>query len=102
MVINCYDGDLLGTKVYADEESKQIKIKNFTDFPLPRAFGVNENPTWADFEAMLEERCIPRNRHNLKYNLKAIGLEEYNPLEICKKTGGRMAHDYCWMSFEEA
>ena len=45
MVINCYDGDLLGTKVYADEESKQIKIKNFTDFPLPRAFGVNENPT---------------------------------------------------------
>lgn len=51
---------------------------------------------------MLEERCIPRNWHSLKYNLKAIGVEEYDSLEICKKTGGSMVHDYCWMSFEEA
>ena len=100
MVIKYYDGDLLGTKIYVDEKNKKIEIENYTDVLLSRAFGINENPTWKDFEEMLEERCIPRDRQNLQYVLKTIGVDEYNPLEICKRTGGRMAHDCCWMSFE--
>lgn len=32
--------------------------------------GVNQNPTWTDFENFLGNRCFPRDRQNLKLELK--------------------------------
>ncbi|MED9969369.1 MAG: hypothetical protein UFA98_05070 [Ruminococcus sp.] len=49
----------------------------------------------------LEERCIPRTRDGLKYYLDAIGVDEYNPFEIIKKTQGRMAEDHQWIELSE-
>ena len=42
------------------------------------------------FEDFLEERCVPRSRSGIREYLETIGVEEYNPLEIIKKTKGRM------------
>ena len=50
------------TEIYVDFEHKKIRIVNRTDDIMKRAFGVNENPTWEDFEAFLEDRCFPRTR----------------------------------------
>lgn len=32
---------------------------------------------------------------------EAIGLEEYDPVEIIRKTAGRMAEDQQWLEVEE-
>jgi len=48
----------------------------------------------------LEERCIPRGRVGLREYLEIIGLDEYDPWEIVKKTQGRMAEDQQWIEIE--
>ena len=57
-------------------------------------------PTWDDFQNFLEERCIPRARAGLREYLEALGLDEYDPLEIIKKTSGRMAEDQQWIEIK--
>lgn len=101
MVIDYYNGDKLCSTIYVDSSNKEVRVKNYTDDNIERAFGINENPKWQDFETFLENRCFPRDRQNLKYELKKMGLNEYNPLEICKATGGRNYKDEQWMTFSD-
>lgn len=101
MVINYYNKDKLCTKINVNKEDKQISVENYTGIPIEMAFGINENPTWKDFEDFLESRCFPRERHHIQLNLKELGLSEYNPMEICKKTNGRHSKDQQWLEFEE-
>ena len=86
MSIKFYDGEILCTKIIVD----------FTD----ETFGKNEVPTWEDFQNFLEERCVPRSRSGIREYLEAIGVEEYSPMEIIKKTNGRMAEDNQWLKWE--
>ena len=44
---------------------------------------------------------MPRQRAGLREYLEALGLEEYDPLAIIKKTGGRMAEDQQWLEIRE-
>ena len=81
------------TEIYVDFEHKQIRIVNRTDDIMKRAFGVNENPTWEDFEAFLEERCFPRTRAMQKVILRKIGVDHFDPLQIIELTKGRTAED---------
>lgn len=87
------------TEIYVDFEHKQIRIVNRTDDIMKRAFGVNENPTWEDFEAFLEERCFPRTRAMSKTILRHIGVDHYDPLQIIEKTKGRTAEDNQYINF---
>ena len=100
MTINYYRDNQLCSRIYVDESEKRVSVENFVDNPMFRAFGINEKPTWKDFEDFLEERCFPRNINHVELNLRSLGLTEYEPLEICKRTNGRMAGDSMWMSFE--
>ena len=81
------------TEIYVDFEHKKIRIINRTDDIMKRAFGVNENPTWEDFEAFLEERCFPRTRAMQKVILRKIGVDHFDPLRIIELTKGRTAED---------
>lgn len=101
MVVDYYNGDRLCSKIYVDTENKEVQVRNFTPDNVERAFGVNQNPTWTDFENFLENRCFPRDRQNLKLELKKIGLNEYDPLKICKATAGRNYKDSQWMEFSD-
>ena len=101
MVIDYYNGDCLCSKIYVDTKNKEVQVRNFTSDNIERAFGVNQNPTWTDFENFLENRCFPRDRQNLKLELKKLGLNEYNPLDICKATSGRNYKDEQWMDFSK-
>lgn len=82
------DLDFLGRRVY---------VENKTNDLLHRAFGVNEEPEWRDFESFLEERCFPRTRGNCKQILKELGLTDYDPLQIVERTKGRIADDDMWL-----
>ena len=52
-------------------------------------------PDLERFAGVLESRCVPRQRDGLRYYLAEFGLEKYEPLEIIRKTEGRMAEDNC-------
>ena len=87
------------TEIYVDFEHKQIKIINRTNDIMKRAFGVNENPTWEDFESFLEERCFPNSRALKKIILQRIGVESYDPLQILELNKGRTAEDNQYINF---
>ena len=96
-----FHGDSLCTTILADETAEKVLIENHTSDPLYTAFGVNNNPDWQDYQNFLEERCIPKSRAGLQEYLNAIGVDEYHPLEIIRKTKGRMAEDQSWLEVTE-
>ena len=88
------------TVIYVDFGREQIAIQNRTDDLLHRAFGVNEVPTWSDFELFLESRCFPKSRGNANQIVQGLGLMGgYDPLEIAEATGGRTAEDEMYLTF---
>lgn len=100
LLLSYYDGDTLCSQIAADDTDQTLCVKDLvTDF-LKTAFGNNQLPTWEDYLSFLEDRCIPRTRAGLREYLEALGLDEYDPLEIIKKTSGRMAEDDQWIRLE--
>jgi len=95
-----FDEDKLCTTIHADFANKTLIAENHVDDPVVTAFGRNVQPTWEDFKAFLEERCIPRERAGLREYLEVIGVGEYDPLEIILKTNGRMAEDKQWLKVD--
>ena len=101
MEIRYYNGNALCTLIYADKTAQDLCAENYTDNLIKTAFGKNLLPSWAELEAFLEERCIPRQRAGLREYLEALGLDEYEPLAIIQKTKGRMSEDDQWMEVHE-
>ena len=99
--ISYYDADKLCTLIYADFTDKTVKHENYTDNIIKTAFGTNKLPTWDDFQYFLKERCISADRAGLREYLGTIGLYEYEPFEIVKRTQGRMAEDKQWLTIEK-
>ena len=95
-----YDGEVLCTKIVADFTDETLSVENTTERIVKTAFGKNKAPTWEDFQNFLEERCVPQSRSGIREYLETIGVEEYNPMEIIKKTNGRMAEDNQWLKWE--
>lgn len=87
------------TVIDLDFLNRQVYIENKTDDILHRAFGVNTEPKWQDFEEFLSERCFPKTRGNCKQILEELGLTDYDPLQIVERTRGRMADDDMWFRF---
>ncbi len=87
------------TEIYVNFADRKIKIVNRTNDIMKRAFGVNENPDWNDFEQFLEERCFPKSRAFQKTILKKIGVDCYDALQILEKTDGRTAEDNQYIRF---
>lgn len=88
------------TLIDVDELRRKVKIKNYTDHIMFRAFGSLEEPTYQDYEAFLESRCFPRTRDKMKLVLNDLGLPFYDPFMIIQKTEGRMAEDHFWIRIE--
>ena len=92
-LLRYYDGSILCTTICADFAAHLVKAENHTDRLIKTAFGKHAFPSWEEFLAFLEERCVPRARAGLREYLETLGLDEYAPLELLKQTGGRMAED---------
>ena len=89
--------DRVCTVILVDFFHQKILIHNESDFLLERAFGMNNKPTWQDFNVFLEERCVPRSRFGIKMILSEYGLDSYDPIAIIERTNGRMAEDNQWI-----
>lgn len=88
------------TIIDVDERNRNIRIKNYTDNLMFRAFGVIENPDYDMYLEFLESRCFPKSRDKLKLVLKDLGLPFYDTFMIIEKTEGRMAEDDFWIKIE--
>ena len=93
MRLKYYFRDMLCTVIDVDEIEQRIFVKNYTNNLLFRAFGRNEQPSFADYEEFLESRCFPGTRDKMKLMLKEYDIPFYDPLLIIEKTGGRMEED---------
>ena len=88
------------TVIDADERLHKVKLYNFTNDLLKRAFGKEEEPDFEQYEEFLESRCFPRSRDKMKLQLEQLGLPFYDPILIIEKTQGRMAEDLFWIRIE--
>ena len=89
------------TEIQVDDMNRKVKIYNYVDNVVYRAFGVIEKPTYADYEEFLETRCFPSTRDKMKYVLEDLGLPFYDTLMIIEKTEGRMAEDHFWIKLDQ-
>lgn len=101
ILLSFFDGQQLCSRIAADYTTHSVCSEDETTDVLKTAFGNNPAPTWSDYLSFLEERCIPRARAGLREYLDAIGLDQYDPLQIIRRTQGRMAEDRHWIKVEE-
>ena len=94
-----YDQDVC-TLIDVNERERKVKIKNYTDKIMFRAFGVMEEPDYNQYIEFLESRCFQESRDKMKLILKNLGLPFYDPIMIIEKTEGRMAEDDFWIRIE--
>lgn len=83
-----------------NEMSKQIKVTNYVDNPMFRAFGNVEEPDYNMYQEFLESRCFPKSRDKMKLVLADLALPFYDPFLIIERTEGRMAEDNFWIRIE--
>ncbi|SHI43961.1 putative transcriptional regulator [Butyrivibrio fibrisolvens DSM 3071] len=88
------------TIIDVDEMERKIAIHNYISNPIYRAFGVNTEPTFEDYEEFIKSRCFPETRDKLKLELKKLDIPFYDPIMIIEKTMGRMADDDFWIRIE--
>lgn len=55
-----YEQDVC-TLIDVNEQERKVKIRNYTDRVMFRAFGTVENPDYKDYQEFLESRCFPKN-----------------------------------------
>ena len=95
-----YYRDTLCTIIDVDEMKRIVRIKNYARNLMFRAFGINESPSFEDYEEFIESRCFPRTRDKMKIMLDSLGIPFYDPIMIIEKTNGRMAEDNFWLKIE--
>lgn len=89
------------TLIDVDDKNRIVRIKNFTNHFMFKAFGNNNNPTYEDYEEFLESRCFPRTRDKMKIALELLDLPFYDPFLIIEKTKGEMGEDNFWIDIEK-
>jgi len=86
--------------VEVDYHKKTVRYQPYSEDIYALPFGVNMKPNLADVGRFFESRCFPKERRNCRQLLDDLGLQEYIPLDIVRKTHGRQLEDYCWIRFE--
>ena len=76
-----------------------VHIDRFILHPVKQIFYADIISRF-EFGEILRHRCWDENRPDMKILLGMIGLDEFNPYEICKKTHGKMVQDMTWFKFE--
>lgn len=97
--IEYFHKDELCSEITINDEN--VSVTNFTEDVVLTAFGVNNNPSFEDLKDFLENRCFPRGRANCKEILKYLGVDYYDPFQICYVTHGVIQGDYFWMRWED-
>lgn len=77
----------------------EVSVERLTLNPAKQIF-AKETLTRFEFGEIIKWRCWDQNRVNLEEYLSKMGLKEFNPYQICRKTHGVMYQDKIWFKFE--
>ncbi len=73
-------------------------ITRYTSHPGKQIF-CSDKISRFEFGEILEDRCWDKHRPDIDQILESLGIEGYNPYEICKRTHGKMVQDKIWFRF---
>ena len=76
----------------------RVHVSRFIKHPLRQIFS-GDIITRNQLNEVLKLRCFEEERPDCRAKLNVLGLTEYNPLEIVKKTHGVSYNDYIWFRF---
>ena len=77
----------------------QAHIIRYTKNPAKQIFSKDDIPLY-ELGEILKWRCWDQNRENIEKYLYKLGLTEYNPFKICRKTHGVMFQDKIWFRYK--
>lgn len=83
-------------------ENNRVYIKKYTSDPMKQFFLAFDSMDIIGFSELLESRCWERERADISVLLSKIGLDEYDPIEIVKRTFGVSYNDSIWFKFENS
>lgn len=90
--------DNVSTHVRADSATGIVEVQDFTDV-LHHQFFAKRPHTIEYLNEKLESRCFPRTQAGAELLLEALGLQQYNPLDIVRISHGRLFKDFNWIRF---
>ena len=76
----------------------RVHISRYIIHPVHQIFHA-DTITRYQLTEILRSRCIDEGRSDVGRVLKAMGVNEYNPLEIVRRTHGVSYNDYIWIRF---
>lgn len=91
-----YWRDEITARVYV--KGNDVTVSRFTDNPLKQLF-ADKKMTRFQLGQIFELRCWEKGRSDISEILGHLGVKEYNPYEIVRKTHGVSANDYIWFRF---
>lgn len=88
------------TKKFSFE--KYDTIVNKGNIPLGmysyKNWNLEYKPTHEDIVFWLSDRVVPKERQNIDEILRAMGLNDYDMWELCRRTRAMCMEDYFWLS----
>ena len=78
----------------------QAHIIRYTTNPVKQIFS-KEDISLYELGEILKWRCWDEHRENIEKYLYRLGLTEFNPYKICRKTHGVMFQDKIWFRYKD-
>ena len=91
-----YWKDDITARVYV--RGKNVTVSKYTENPGKQLF-AEKKMTRYQLGKIFEMRCWEKGRADINEILENLGLKEYNPYEIVRKTHGVSDNDYIWFRF---
>ena len=76
----------------------KVKVSRYSKHCFKQLF-AGDQMTRYQLNKILSMRCFEKGRPDAQEKLKALGLSEYNPYEIVRRTHGVSFNDYIWFRF---
>lgn len=77
----------------------QAHIIRYTTNPVKQIFAKDDISLY-ELGEILKWRCWDENRENIEKYLYKLGLTDFNPYKICRKTHGTMFQDKIWFRYK--
>lgn len=99
LVFDYMNKNVVCSHVEVNLRTREVYCEDFTNVVHHLVFAKRPH-TVENLNFFFETRCFPRGREDEKDILEFLGLRQYNPLDIVRKTHGVMYKDYNWIRFE--
>lgn len=80
-------------------KENQAVIKRYSKNPAKQIFS-KDTISLFELGEILSWRCWDKNRENIEKYLFKLGLTEFDPYKICRKTHGVMYQDKIWFKYD--